>query len=64
MEIELPVRTCEKLDLTVGEQVVVTVPPEAVHLIPFGSRQAGPAAGPGCDDDPTQVVFTAERRVR
>ena len=36
----------EKLDLTVGEEVVVTVPPEAVHLIPFGSRQAGPAAGP------------------
>ncbi len=64
MEIELPVRTYEKLDLTVREEVVVTVPPEAVHLIPFESRKTGPAAGPGCDDDPTQVVLTAERRVR
>jgi molybdate transport system permease protein len=64
MEIELPVRTYEKLDLTVGEEVVVTVPLEAVHLIPFESPKAGPAAGPGCDDDPTRVVLTAERRVR
>jgi hypothetical protein len=64
MEIELPVRTYERLDLTVQEEIVVTVPPEAVHLIPFETRKAGPAAGPGCDDGPTRVVLTAERRVR
>jgi iron(III) transport system ATP-binding protein len=64
MEIELPVRTYEKLDLTVREELVVTVPPEAIHLIPFELRKASPAAGQECDDDPTQVVLTAERRVR
>ncbi|MEJ2370856.1 MAG: hypothetical protein P8Y07_08400 [Gemmatimonadales bacterium] len=47
MEIELPVRTCEKLDLTVGESFVVTVPPEAVHLIPFELGKASPIAGHG-----------------
>lgn len=47
MEIELPVRTCEKLDLTVGESFVVTVPPEVVHLIPFELRKASPIAGHG-----------------
>jgi ABC-type Fe3+/spermidine/putrescine transport system ATPase subunit len=64
MEIELPVRTYEKLDLTVREEVVATVPPEAIHLIPFELRKASPAVGQGCDDHPTQVVLTAERRVR
>jgi molybdate transport system permease protein len=53
MEIELPVRTFERLELTVDEAVVVTVPPEAVHLIPFESRSSGSTAGTGCDDDPS-----------
>ncbi len=64
MEIELPVRTYEKLDLTVREELVVTVPPEAVHLIPVRITESRPDSGHGCDDDPTQVVLTAERRVR
>lgn len=63
LEIEVPVRSYEKLELTGGEQVVVTVSPEAVHLIPIVPSEAGFAAGRKCDDDHSQVVLTAKRRV-
>ena len=63
LEIELPVRDYEALDLGRQSEVVANVPPQAVHLIPARPSDRPSSTVTRCDDSASQVVLTAERRV-